>query len=87
MIRLSAPDAGLSPPASLIEVEGLVEAAAVVGDVDRQALRHGRRPQPPANAILWKIVDRGLSKASGQAPDRALTWAVGACREVSSFRT
>jgi hypothetical protein len=34
MIRPSAPDAGLSP-ASLIEVEGLVEAAAVVGAVDR----------------------------------------------------
>jgi hypothetical protein len=35
-----------------------------------------------SKAGIWKIVDRGLSKASGQAPDRDVTWAFGAPRGI-----
>jgi hypothetical protein len=35
-----------------------------------------------SKAGIWKIVDRGLSKASGQAPDRGVTWAFGAPRGI-----
>src|SRR5918993_346584 len=68
------------PPAGGVSRHGPARACQVGREPCRRLDRLGGYTWSKAG--IWKIVDRGLSKASGQAPDRGVTCVFGAPRGI-----